>query len=104
MDHDHRDGSYAAGAFSAPGENGDRTPVLGFDGGLGIAAPCVEALSKSGRAVAHSADGGKPIHLFHWFEGAGLRTTFEGPSARYGNTPDELVPLLREVGFPSGGW
>jgi hypothetical protein len=29
-----------------------------------------------------------------------LRTTFEGPSSRDGSSPDELVPLLREVGFP----
>ncbi|MEU0742662.1 DUF6461 domain-containing protein [Streptomyces sp. NPDC006134] len=102
---DYGDDSYVAGAFSAPGENGDWTLVLGFDGGLGITAPCVEELSKGGRVVAHSTNGGKPIHLFHWFEDGELRTTFEGPSSRDGSTPDELVPLLREVGFPltSGG-
>lgn len=98
--YDYWDGSYVAGAFSAPGENGDWTLVLGFDGGLGIAGACVETLSKGGRAVAHSTNGGKPIHLFHWFEDGELRTTFESPSSRDGNTPDELVPLLREVGFP----
>jgi hypothetical protein len=97
---DYWDESYVAGAFSAPGENGDWTLVLGFDGGLGIAAPCVETLSRGGRVVAHSTNGGKPIHLFHWFEDGELRTTFEGPWSRDGNTPDELVPLLREVGFP----
>lgn len=100
VDYDYWDESYVAGAFSARGENGDWTLVLGFDGGLGIAAPCVETLSKGGRVVAHSTNGGKPIHLFHWFEDGDLRTTFEGPSSRDGNTPDELVPLLREVGFP----
>lgn len=98
--YDYWDESYVAGAFSAPGENGDWTLLLGFDGGLGIAAPCLETLSKGGRIVAHSTNGGKPIHLFHWFEDGELRTTFEGPSARDGNTPDEPVPLLREVGFP----
>ncbi|WP_374935421.1 DUF6461 domain-containing protein [Streptomyces resistomycificus] len=67
---------------------------------MGIAAQCVETLSKGSRVVAHSTNGGKPIHLFHWFEDGELRTTFEGPSSRDGNTPDELVPLLREVGFP----
>ena len=97
---DYWDESYIAGAFSVPGESGDWTLVLGFDGGLGIAAPCVETLSKGGRVVAHSTNGGKPIDLFHWFEDGELRTTFEGPSARDGRTPDELVPLLREVGFP----
>ncbi|MFF7580149.1 DUF6461 domain-containing protein [Streptomyces sp. NPDC008061] len=100
VDYDYWDESYVAGAFSTPGENGDWTLVLGFDGGLGIAGPCVETLSKGGRAVAHSTNGGNPIDLFHWFEDGELRTTFEGPSSRDGNTPDELVPLLREVGFP----
>lgn len=32
---DDWDESYVAGAFSAPGENGDWTLVLGFDGGMG---------------------------------------------------------------------
>ncbi|GAA2258897.1 hypothetical protein GCM10010145_33900 [Streptomyces ruber] len=102
---DDWDESYVAGAFSAPGENGDWTLVLGFDGGLGITAPYVETLSKGGRVVAHSTNGGKPIDLFHWCEDGELRTTFEGPSSRDGTTPDELVPLLREVGSPltSGG-
>ncbi|MGW4872460.1 DUF6461 domain-containing protein [Streptomyces chartreusis] len=95
VDYDYWDESYVAGAFSTPGESGDWTLVLGFDGGLGIASTCVETLS-----VAHSTNGGKPIHLFHWFEDGELRTTFEDPSSRDGNTPDELVPLLREVGFP----
>ncbi|MFF9395296.1 DUF6461 domain-containing protein [Streptomyces griseoluteus] len=100
VEHDYWDESYVAGAFSTLGENGDWTLVLGFDGGLGIAGACVETLSKGGRVVAHSTNGGKPIHLFHWFEDGELRTTFEGPSWRDGSTPDELVPLLREVGFP----
>jgi hypothetical protein len=98
-DHDYCDDSYVAGAFKAPGEDGDWTVVLGFDGNLGV-LPCAEALSEGGRVVAHSSNGGKPIHLFHWFEDGELRTAFEGPSAREGNTPDELVPLLRAVGFP----
>ncbi|WP_331734917.1 DUF6461 domain-containing protein (plasmid) [Streptomyces sp. NBC_00597] len=98
LDYDYWDESYVAGAFKAPGEKGDWTVVLGFDGGLGM--PCAETLSEGGRVVAHSSNGGKPIHLFHWFEDGELRTTFEGPSARDGNSPDELVPLLREVGFP----
>jgi hypothetical protein len=98
VDHDYWDESYVAGAFEVPGENGDWTVVLGFDGGLGM--QCAETLSQGGRVVAHSSNGGKPIHLFHWFEDGELRTTFEGPSARQGSSPDELVPVLREVGFP----
>lgn len=98
--YDYWDDSYVAGAFSVPSGKGDWTLVLGFDGGLGLAAPCVEALSKGGRVVAHSSNGGKPLHFFNWFEDGELRTTFEGASSRDGSTPDELVPLLREVGFP----
>lgn len=98
VDDDYWDDSYIAGAFKAPGEKGDWTVVLGFDGGLGVS--CAERLSEGSRVVAHSSNGGKPIHLFHWFEDGELRTTFESPSARDGNSPDELVPLLREVGFP----
>ncbi|MET9459934.1 DUF6461 domain-containing protein [Streptomyces canus] len=98
VDYDYWNDSYVAGAFKTPGEDGDWTVVLGFDGGLGM--PCAETLSEGGRVVAHSSNGGKPIHLFHWFEDGELRTTFEGPSARDGSSPDELVPLLREVGFP----
>src|ERR1044072_8544857 len=45
-DYDYWDESYVAGAFSVPGENGDWTLVLGFDGGLGIAGACVQTLSK----------------------------------------------------------
>ncbi|MGW1543952.1 DUF6461 domain-containing protein [Streptomyces sp. NPDC002309] len=99
-EYDYWDESYVAGAFTASGENGDWTLVLGFDGGRRIEGGCVETLSKGGRVVSHSSNGGKPIHLFHWFEDGELRTTFESPWARDGNSPDELVPLLREVGFP----
>ncbi|MEV5612830.1 DUF6461 domain-containing protein [Streptomyces sp. NPDC052225] len=95
---DYWDESYVAGAFKAAGEQGDWTVVLAFDGGLGL--PHMGTLSEGGRVVAHSTNGGKPIDLFHWFEDGELRTTFEGPSARDGSSPDELVPLLREVGFP----
>lgn len=101
LDYDYWDESYVAGAFSTPGSDGDWTLVLGFDGGLGIPGASAESLSQSGgRVVAHSTNGGKPIDLFHWFEDGELRTTFESPSFRDGSTPDELVPLLREVGFP----
>ncbi|MFJ3635435.1 DUF6461 domain-containing protein [Streptomyces sp. NPDC090112] len=92
------DDSYVAGAFEAPGEQGDWTVVLGFDGGLGV--PGAQALSEGGRVVAHSRNGGIPMDLFHWFEDGELRTTFEGPAARDGSGPDELVPLMREVGLP----
>lgn len=98
VDGDEWEDSYVVGAFDTPGEKGDWTVVLGFDGGLGL--PGVEKLSESGRVVVHSSNSGKPIHLFDWYEDGVLRTSFEGPSARHGSSPDELVPLLREVGFP----
>ncbi|MFF3790835.1 DUF6461 domain-containing protein [Streptomyces sp. NPDC001981] len=31
----------------------------------------------STRAVMHSSNGGKPVHLFHRFEDSRLRTAFE---------------------------
>ncbi|MFF7362772.1 DUF6461 domain-containing protein [Streptomyces sp. NPDC008125] len=96
--YDYGDDSFIAGAFNTHGLDGDWTVVLGFDGGLGL--PRVEKLSEGGRVVVHSSNGGKPIHLFDWYEEGELRTSFEGPSARHGSSPDELVPLLREVGFP----
>ncbi len=101
VDYDYGDESYVAGTFSVPGENGDWTLVLGFDGGLGIAGACAETLSRGGRVVAHSTNGGKPIHLFHWFEDGELRTTFEDPSSRDGNTPVDFLPRL-QAGDSSG--
>ncbi|MFD7004403.1 DUF6461 domain-containing protein [Streptomyces mirabilis] len=56
-------------------------------------------LSAAGRSVTHSSNGGAPIDLIHWYEAGELRTSFEWPIDRYGCTPDELVPLMREIGF-----
>ncbi|MFD4523454.1 DUF6461 domain-containing protein [Streptomyces sp. NPDC058470] len=96
---DYRDASFIAGAFTVPGESGDWTVVLRFDGG-GMRPRFVEALSsKGGRAVVHSSNGGKPIDLFHWYEDGKLRTTFEWPTAREGSAPGTLNPVMREVGF-----
>jgi hypothetical protein len=83
--HDYWDDSYIAGAFSAPGENGDWTLVLGFDGGLGITGAGMERLSQGGRVVSHSTNGGTPMHFFHWFE---------DPSSREGSTPDQKAAAL----------
>ncbi|WP_331749543.1 DUF6461 domain-containing protein (plasmid) [Streptomyces sp. NBC_00984] len=91
--------SFIAGAFTVPGAGGDWTLVLHFDGGVGMQPRFLEALSAGGRAVGHSSNGGKPIHLFHWYEDGQLRTAFEWPTARDGSTPDALNPVMREVGF-----
>ncbi|WP_442813039.1 DUF6461 domain-containing protein [Streptomyces sp. NBC_01800] len=37
----------------------------------------VNWLAASTRAVMHSSNGGKPVHLFHWFEDGRLRTAFD---------------------------
>ncbi|MER7108321.1 DUF6461 domain-containing protein [Streptomyces sp. NPDC000229] len=34
-----------------------------------------------------------------WYEAGELRTGFEWPTDRYGSTPDDLVPVMREIGF-----
>ncbi|MFE4821652.1 DUF6461 domain-containing protein [Streptomyces sp. NPDC056704] len=77
----------------------DWTLVLQFDGGVGMRPRFLEALSAAGRAVTHSSNGGAHIDLFHWYEAGELRTSFEWPTDWYGSTPDELVPLMREIGF-----
>ena len=91
--------SFIAGVFTVPGTGGDWTLVLHFDGGVAMRPRFLEALSAGGRAVVHSSNGGKPIHLFHWYEDGELRTTFEWPTVREGSTPDDLNSVMREVGF-----
>ncbi|MFE1800662.1 DUF6461 domain-containing protein [Streptomyces sp. NPDC059517] len=49
--YDYWDESYVAGAFSVPGENGDWTLALGFDGGLGFAASSDRARAKANAPV-----------------------------------------------------
>ena len=95
---DYWDAPSIAGAFTVPGESGDWTVVLHFDG-CGMQPRFLEALSsKGGRAVVHSSNGGRPIDLSHWYEDGKLGTTFEWPTAREGSTPDALLPIMREVG------
>ncbi|MFI5755467.1 DUF6461 domain-containing protein [Streptomyces sp. NPDC051569] len=96
---DYWDASTIAGAFTVPGEGGDWTLVLHFDGGMAMRPRFLEALSAGGRAVVHSSNGGKPIDLFDWYEAGELRTTFEWPTTREGSTPDDLNSVMREVGF-----
>ncbi|MEU4493815.1 DUF6461 domain-containing protein [Streptomyces sp. NPDC023998] len=96
---DYWDESFISGAFTVPGASGDWTNVLHFDGGVGMRPRFLEALSAGGRAVVHSSNAGKPIHLFHWYEDGELRTTFEWPTVRDGSTPDALNSVMREVGF-----
>ncbi|MFE5482298.1 DUF6461 domain-containing protein [Streptomyces sp. NPDC056527] len=96
---DYWDDSFIVGAFTVPGAGGDWALVLHLDGGVGMRPRFLEALSAGGRAVSHSTNGGAPIDLFHWYENGELRTSFEWPTHRYGSTPDDLLPLMREVGF-----
>ncbi|MFC4504921.1 MULTISPECIES: DUF6461 domain-containing protein [Streptomyces] len=97
---DYWDESFLAGAFTVPGEGGDWTLVLHVgDGGMGMQSRFLEALSADGCAAVHSSNGGKPMHFFHWYEDGELRTTFEWPTVRGGNTPDALNSVMRDVGF-----
>ncbi|MDX3239136.1 DUF6461 domain-containing protein [Streptomyces sp. ME03-5709C] len=99
---DYWDDSFLAGAFTVPGEGGEWTLVLHVgEGGTGMRARFLEALSAGGRAVVHSGNGGKPLEFFHWYEDRELRTTFERPAVRQGSTPDALNPLIGEVGWVS---
>ncbi|WP_436771322.1 DUF6461 domain-containing protein [Yinghuangia sp. YIM S09857] len=100
---DDWDESFIAGAFTVPGDDGAWTVVLHFDGGVGMRHRFLEALSAGSRAVMHSSNGGKPIHQFYWYEDGELRTNFEWPTARTGTTPDDLLPVMQEVGFDLSG-
>ncbi|MEU4096636.1 DUF6461 domain-containing protein [Streptomyces sp. NPDC026673] len=95
--------SFIAGAFTVPGDGGNWTLALEFGGDLGTRPRLLETLSAGTRAVAHSSNGGKPLDFFHWYEDGESRTVFEWPSNRSGSTPDELVPLIREVGLDPDG-
>ncbi|WP_189948903.1 DUF6461 domain-containing protein [Streptomyces roseolus] len=95
---DYWDDSFIAGAFAVPGTAGDWTLVFDFNGGVGMSR-FLPALSLNGQAVSHSTNGGKPMDLFDWYVNGELRTGFEWPTTRYGSTPDELVPVMREIGF-----
>ncbi|GGS93336.1 MULTISPECIES: DUF6461 domain-containing protein [Streptomyces] len=95
---DYWDDSFIAGACTVPGRGGEWTLVFAFDGSSGMSR-FLPALSLNGRAVSHSTNGGKPIELFDWYENGELQTGFEWPTRRYGSTPDELVPMMREIGF-----
>lgn len=94
---------FIAGAFTVPGDGGNWTVALEFGGDLGTRPRLMEALSAGTRAVSHSSNSGKPLHFFHWYEDGESRTVFEWPSRRSGSTPDELVPLIREVGLDPDG-
>ncbi|MEU9371976.1 DUF6461 domain-containing protein [Streptomyces avermitilis] len=96
---DYWDEAFLAGAFAVAGHVGEWPLILQFDGGVGMQGRFLEVLSIGGRAVMHSSNGGKPIHLFCWYEDGELRTTFEGPAVRDGSTPDDLVEVMPEVGF-----
>ncbi|MFE3206430.1 DUF6461 domain-containing protein [Embleya sp. NPDC059237] len=99
---DEWDESFLAGVCAVPGEGGDWTLVLHFDGGIGMRPRFLEVLSTGSRAVTHASNGGRPIHTFAWYEDGELRTGFEWPTVRHGSAPDDLVPLMREAGFDMG--
>ncbi|MFE2579596.1 DUF6461 domain-containing protein [Streptomyces sp. NPDC059378] len=96
---DYRNESFLAGAFTVPGAGGDWTLVMQFDSGTGMQPRFLKALSAGGCAVVHSSNGGKPMDFFHWYADGECRTGFESPWSREGSSPDELNPLLLEVGF-----
>lgn len=99
---DYWDASVVAGACTVQGEGGRWTLALALGGDLG-SPEFMTALSTRTRAVSHSSNGGKPMHFFHWHENGELRVTFEWAAVRDGSTPDDLNPLLREVGLNPDG-
>lgn len=95
--------SSLVGAFTLPGEGGDWTLVLELGGDSAISPRLWAELSAGTRLVAHTGNGGKPLHFFHWYEDGELRTSFEGHLHRTGATPDALNADLAELGLDPAG-
>ncbi|MGW0664172.1 DUF6461 domain-containing protein [Streptodolium elevatio] len=92
------DGWDTVGVVAVPGDDGPWALVLTVTDELAMRPRLLEPLSLGRRMVMHSSNGGKPMHYFFWYEDGVLRTWFEWAADRSGSTPDDLVPLMREVG------
>lgn len=95
--------SSLVGAFTLPGEGGDWTLVLELGGDSAMTPRLRAELSAGTRVVAHTGNGGKPLHFFHWYEDGELRTSFEGHLHRTGATPDALNADLADLGLDPDG-
>lgn len=81
-----------------PGDDGPWALVWAVTDDLAMRHRLMASLSRAGRVVVHSSNGGKPMDFFSWYEAGVLRTEFEAAADRSGSTPDDLVPLIRVAG------
>ncbi|WP_034518051.1 DUF6461 domain-containing protein [Actinomadura rifamycini] len=88
------------GATVVPGDGGDWVLGLEINGYLGIQRRLVEPVSRGTRLISHFRNVNAVGDFNRWEDGE-LRTEFEPlfPTQRGGAAPDELVPLMAEVGF-----
>ncbi|MEW2256893.1 DUF6461 domain-containing protein [Streptomyces sp. NPDC047869] len=54
----------------------------------------LQTLSTGGRAVVHSSNGRKPIHLFHWYEYGGASDFVRRAHGQERHTPNALKPVM----------
>ncbi|MFI0960731.1 DUF6461 domain-containing protein [Streptomyces sp. NPDC021080] len=90
------------GAALVRGRDADWVLALEINGGIEIQTDSMERVTAGTRGVSHFRSP-NAMSLFSWWEDGELRTRFEGPLHRDGSTPDELVDLMRHVGFDIEG-
>lgn len=86
------------GATLVQGKDADWVLALEINGGIEIQTDAMKRATLGTRGVSHFRSP-NAMSLFSWWEDGEPRTRFEGPLHRDGSTPDELVDLMRQVGF-----
>lgn len=86
------------GATEVPGRDGPWTLAVEINGFIGNVTEYMGPASAGTRILSHyqNAKGG---NHFNWWENGERRTLFEWPWQRRGNTPDDLVEAMTQVGF-----
>ncbi|MFB9474208.1 DUF6461 domain-containing protein [Nonomuraea salmonea] len=77
--------------------------MVEVNGHLGVNRKAIVPLSAGTRLVSHSRNVNAVGH-FRWVEDGEIRLSFDPlfPSFRHGSAPDELVEMMRRVGFGLG--
>lgn len=86
-----------ADVVMVPGDGGPWALILAITDELAMRPRVLEVLSRGGRVVVHSSNGGKLMHFFHWYEESCCAPSSNGPQIVPAATPTTW-PLMREVG------